>query len=378
MIPVSEPVFAGKEFEYLSECLSSGWISSSGRFINEFETAWARECDRKYGIAVSNGTVALELAVSCLDLQPGDEIIMPSFTIISTALASVYNNASPVLVDADPDTWCMDVSQIQSRITDRTRAIMPVHIYGHPADMDPILDLAHKHQLAIIEDAAEAHGGEYLHDRAGSSPEWRKCGSFGEFSAFSFYANKLITTGEGGMVLTDSADLADRARSRRNLCFGREHRFLHTALGYNFRMTNMQAAIGLAQVEQLPQALEKKRWIGRSYTERLIDLETVSLQTQQAWAATTYWMFGLVVDPATGLDAAAVSHALEAKGIQTRPFFTGMHEQPALLERGLFANEHHPVTSRLSQQGIYLPSGLSLTEGEIDIVCDGLRSVTLK
>src|SRR3990172_4872356 len=217
MIPVNEPRFGERELEYISECVRTGWVSSGGRFINEFEERWAAYCGRRYGIAVSNGTAALQLAVACLGLEPGAEVILPTFTIISCALAVMYNDGIPVVVDSDPRTWCLDVDQVEKKITDRTRAIMPVHIYGHPVDMDPLLDLADRYGLAIIEDAAEAHGAEYLSRPNGSESGWRRCGSFGTLSCFSFYANKLITTGEGGMVLTDDLTLAHKPHSLRNL-----------------------------------------------------------------------------------------------------------------------------------------------------------------
>ena len=234
MISVNEPLLREKELEYVSECVRTGWVSSAGRFIGEFEEGWAAYCRRRYGIAVANGTVALQLAVACLGLKPGDEVIMPSFTIISCALAVIYSGGIPVLVDSDPNTWCMDVDQVKEKVTSRTRAIMPVHIYGHPVDMDPLLDLANQHGLAVIEDAAEAHGAEYLSGRNTSHPMWRRCGNFGDLSCFSFYANKLITTGEGGMLLTDDPRLAERARTLRNLAFQSNRRFTMKSWGSTF------------------------------------------------------------------------------------------------------------------------------------------------
>jgi perosamine synthetase len=248
MIPVNEPLLGDRELEYVTECVRTGWVSSAGRFIEEFEQKWAAYCARKYGVAVSNGTAALQLAVATLGFRLGDEVIMPTFTIISCSLAAVYAGGVPVLVDSDPRSWTMDVNQIARKITPRTKAIMPVHIYGHPADMDPILELADCNGLAVIEDAAEAHGAEYLVGRDGREPVWHRCGSFGILSCFSFYANKLITTGEGGMVLTDDVELADKARSLRNLCFQPGRRFYHDELGFNFRITNLQAALGLSQL----------------------------------------------------------------------------------------------------------------------------------
>src|SRR5690349_16188253 len=219
MISVNEPMLGERELQYVTECLQTGWISSAGHFIEDFEKVWAAYCGMKHGVAVSNGTTALQIAVRCLQLKPGDEVIMPSFTIISCALAVVETGAIPVLVDSDPRTWCMDVSKVEEKINSRTRAIMPVHIYGHPVDMDPLIQLAEKYDLSIIEDAAEAHGAEYLSQRETPDQAWRKCGGMGDISCFSFYANKLITTGEGGMVLTNDDNLAQRARELRNLCF---------------------------------------------------------------------------------------------------------------------------------------------------------------
>lgn len=375
MIPVNEPLLGERELEYVTECVRTGWISSAGRFIEEFEAKWAEYCGMKYGIAVSNGTTALQVAIGCIDLKPGDEVIMPSFTIISCALPIVERGGIPVLVDSDPETWCMDVSQIKAKITARTKAIMPVHIYGHPVDMDPVLVLANKHNLVVIEDAAEVHGAEYLSGSDGANPTWKRCGGMGHISTFSFYANKLITTGEGGMVLTSDPIYAEKARSLRNLCFRPERRFFHTELGYNYRMTNMQAALGLAQLERFDQIVAKKRWMGNAYTERLKDIPSLQLPVEKPWARQVYWMYGLVLDEKTGMDAVAFAKKLDALGVQTRPFFLGMHEQPVFWERGLFKDDHHPVAERIAKQGLYLPSGLALTEAQLDQVCVLVRRV---
>jgi perosamine synthetase len=373
MIPVSEPRLDGRELEYVTECLTTGWISSAGRFLVEFEEAWARYCDRRFGVAVCNGTVALQLAVAALDLEPGDEVIMPAFTIISCAMAVVYQGGIPVLVDADPETWCMDVSQVAARITPRTRAIMPVHIYGHPVDMDPLLDLAERHGLAIIEDAAEAHGAQYLSGRG--SAQWRRCGSFGDLSCFSFYANKLVTSGEGGMVVTDDEALAKRLRLLRNLGFGPGRRFLHDELGFNFRMTNVQAAIGKAQVERIDDTVDQKRRIGQRYVEGLTGLPGIRLQVERPWARSVWWMNGLVLDKQSGHTAASLAQALAALGVETRPFFLGMDRQPALRERGLFYGENYPVTDELAEMGLYLPSGVGLTGEQQEGVIGAVRKV---
>jgi len=374
MIPVNEPLLGETDLHYVTECVRTGWISSSGRFIDEFEQRWAAYCGRRYGIAVSNGTTALQLAVAALDLQPGDEIIMPSFTIISCALAAVYNGAVPVLVDSDPATWCMDVTQVEKKISERTRAIMPVHIYGHPVDMDPILELARARGLAVIEDAAEAHGAEYLSGRD-TNPVWRRCGGLGTLSCFSFYANKLVTTGEGGMVVTNDAGLNDKVRSLRNLCFRPERRFYHLEMGFNFRLTNLQAALGLAQIERIHDIVARKRSVGEEYTRRLKGLRGLQLPVDECWARGVYWMYGIVVMEETGMDAAALAQTLRRSGIETRPFFLGMHEQPVFHQRGLFVDEHYPVAERLGRQGLYLPSGLALTEEQLTHVCTTLHEV---
>jgi perosamine synthetase len=366
MIPVNEPLVGEAESKYVLECLRTGWISSEGRFIHEFEDRWAAYCGMTYGVAVSNGTVALEIAVACLDLHPGDEVILPSFTIISCAQAITMCGLKPVLVDADPRTWCMDVSQVESKITVRTRAIMPVHIYGHPVDMDPLMALAHKYNLIIIEDAAEVHGAEY---------KGRKCGGLGDISCFSFYANKIITTGEGGMVLTKDTLQAERLRDLRNLCFRKERRFYHTELGHNYRLTNLQAAIGLAQLERIEESLVHKRWMGAAYTERLKDIPGLQLPVKEPWATNVYWMYGVVLEDAMGIEAVEFARRLADQGVMTRPFFLGMHEQPVFQRMGLFLDEHYPVTEHIARRGLYLPSGMTLTETQLDQVCEAVKRV---
>ncbi len=375
MIPVNEPLVGEKEIEYVLDCLRTGWISSSGKYLESFEQAWANYCGMRYGIAVSNGTTALQVAAACIGLQPGDEVILPTFTIISCAQAVTYNGGIPVLVDSEPRTWCMDVNQLAGRITPRTRAIMPVHIYGHPVDMDPVISLAKQHGLLVIEDAAEAHGAEYLSGRGTSNSVWRRSGGLGDISVFSFYANKLVTTGEGGMVLTNDPAIAEQARSLRNLCFKRERRFYHTELGHNFRLTNLQAAIGLAQIERLPETIAKKRWMGETYTRRLMNISSIQLPVEEPWARQVYWMYGLVLDESTGIDAVEFARRLLTEGVETRPFFLGMHEQPVFMDMGLFKGEKYPVAERIARQGLYLPSGLTLTEIQIDEVCHAVEKI---
>ena len=359
MIPVNQPLLSGREKELLIECIESGWVSSDGPFVSEFERRFAAYIGVDYGVAICNGTAALEAALFAAGIGQDDEVIMPSFTIISCALAAIRLGAVPVLVDAEPETWNMDVSQIEARITPRTRAIMPVHIYGHPVDMDPVLEIAKKHKLVVIEDAAEVHGAEY---------KGRKCGSLGHISAWSFYANKIITTGEGGMVLTSDPKMAERAASYRNLCFRPERRFYHTELGHNFRMTNLQAAVGVAQMERVEEFVQIKRRLGQYYRERLSEIKGIRFQVEKPWAKTVYWMYCIELDPTLGLDADTMMKELGKRGIGTRPFFLGLHEQPVLHDLGLFKGECYPVTERIARQGLYLPSGLTLTEKQVEEV----------
>ena len=365
MIPVNEPLIGEREKEYVLDCLETGWISSAGKYVDQFEAEWAEYCGMQFGVGVCNGTAALLAAVAALELKPGDEVIMPSFTIISCALAIVESGATPVLVDSDPEIWTMDVRQVAEKITPRTRAIMPVHIYGHPVDMDPLWGLAEQHNLIILEDAAEAHGAEY---------RGRKCGSLGNMSCFSFYANKIITTGEGGMVLTSDPDLAGRLRDQRNLAFKPERRFYHTELGHNYRLTNLQAAIGLAQIERIEELITKKRRMAQLYEDGLSGLP-LQLPVEKDWAKNVYWMYGVVLDDAVPFDVLEFAHRLKESGVGTRPFFLGMHEQPVLNDRNLFIGERYPVAERLARRGLYLPSGLTLTEGQIEQVVEAVRGI---
>jgi perosamine synthetase len=367
MIPVNEPLLAGRELDYVTECVRSGWISSSGQFVERFERDWALYCGARYGVAVANGTAALQVAVDALGLEPGDEVILPSLTIISCALAVVRAGGTPVVVDCDPETYVIDPDAVEGAISPRTRAIMPVHMYGHPADMDAIARLASGRGIAVVEDAAQAHGCEYR-----SRDGWRRCGSLGRLAAFSFFANKLVTTGEGGMVLTDDADLAEKCRSLRNLAF-QQRRFLHEELGHNFRLTNMQAAVGVAQIERMDEILARKRRMGALYDEALSGIAKIRTPVQREWARVNYWMYTLVLKDDADIDAAELARSLRSRGIETRPFFLGMHEQPVFHRMGLLRGMKLPVTERLSRRGLYLPSGLSLSEDQIAIVADAVR-----
>jgi perosamine synthetase len=364
-IPVNEPLLSGNEKKYLAECIDSGWISSEGPFVSRFEETMARRVGRKFGIAVCNGSAALDIAIAALKLGPGDEVILPTFTIISCAAAIVRSGASPVVVDSDPLTWNMDVNQVADRITRRTRAIMVVHTYGLPVDMDPIVELAARHGLKIIEDAAETIGQTYRD---------KPCGSFGDVSTFSFYPNKHLTTGEGGMVLVDDPTLAERCRSLRNLCF-QKTRFVHEELGWNFRMSNVQAALGVAQLERLEEFVQRKIQMGRRYGEQLRDLPALQRPLAETpYARNIYWVYGIVLQEEIASDADELMEHMSASGIGTRPFFWPMHKQPVFRQMGLFHKIECPVAERLARRGLYLPSGLALDEGQLSRVCQVLRA----
>lgn len=369
MISVNEPALGALEERLVAECVRTGWISSSGDYIDRFEAGWAAICDRRFGVAVSNGTVALQLAVAAAELPVGSEIIMPTFTIVSCALAALHNGCLPVFVDSDPETWCIDVGLIEEKITDRTSAIMPVHIYGHPVEMGPLLALAERYNLKVVEDAAEAHGSMYRDDPQGT---WRPCGSFGAVSTFSFYANKAVTTGEGGMLLTDDEDLAERARLLRNLAFTAERRFLHREAGFNFRLTNLQAALGVAQLERFEEIVVKKRAVASRYLELFKDEDRLALPVEKEWAKSIYWMFGLVLRDTVPFEADELSRRLMRRGVETRPFFLGMHEQPLFHDRPA-STDRFPVAERLARRGLYLPSGLALQEEQIEYVAQAVR-----
>jgi len=366
MIPVNEPLFTGNEKKYLNQCIDQAWISSDGPFVGEFERKFSNYLGLKYGIAVCNGTAALEAALAAAGITGGDEVILPTFTIISCAIAIMRLGATPVLTDAEPETWNMDTAQIEPKITNKTKAIMVVHTYGHPVDMDPVMELAEKYGLKVIEDAAEVHGAEY---------KGKKAGSIGHVGCFSFYANKIVTSGEGGMVVTDDEEIDRKARSYRNLCFLPEKRFYHTGLGYNFRMTNLQAAVGLAQLEQIDNHLRIKQLMAAAYEKRLADIENIKLPVQKEWARNVYWMYGIVLGDNSGMDNEALAAMLKEKGIATRPFFLGMHEQPVFQKMGMFRNERYPVAERLARKGLYLPSGLALKEEQIETVCRALHKI---
>lgn len=365
-IPVNTPLFAGNEKKYLNECIDSGWISSEGPFVSAFETQFSAYIGPKYGIAVSSGSAALDIALKVLELDPGAEIIIPTFTIISPVLSILNCNCIPVFVDNDPNTWNMDISQIESHITVKTKAILVVHIYGLPVDMNAIKTLADKYNLLIIEDAAEMHG---------QTCNGTKCGALGDISIFSFYPNKHITTGEGGMILCHSLSLAEKCRKLRNLSFEPDKpRFVHYEKGWNYRMTNLQAAIGVAQLEQIEAFLNKKRRMGAYYQQQLGFLKEHNFQlplSSTAYAENIYWVFGLVA-PSEAEKDRLLQH-LQKNGIGYRPFFWCIHEQPVFQKEAFITSECFPVAERHARCGFYIPSGLGMTEQNMETVSKVIR-----
>lgn len=366
-IPVNEPLLNGNEKKYLCECIDTGWISSEGPFVKEFEQKMSATVNRKYGIAVSNGTAALEVAAQALGIGEGDEVIMPAFTIISCAMAVTKLGAVPVLVDSDLHTWNMNVDEIEAKITPKTKAIMIVHIYGLPVEVDAVLALAEKYDLKVIEDAAEMHGQTY---------KGKPCGSFGDISTFSFYPNKHITTGEGGMVVTDDEELAERCRMLRNLCFRKDVRYVHDEISDNYRFTNLQAAVGLAQLERLNEFVARKRAMGKYYTEQLSDIDGLILPIEKTdYADNIYWVYGIVLDRQIQADNKTIQKLLAEEGIGSRTFFWCMHEQPVYQRQGLFEEETYPNGEYLARKGFYIPSGLALTGEQMERVAAGVHKM---
>ena len=409
MIPVCQPYLNGNELKYVNDAVRTGWISSSGKYVKAFEEAFAEYCGVKYAVGVCNGTTALHLALTCLGIGKGDEVIIPDFTMIASAFSVCYTGARPVFVDADEKTWNIDVSKIEKKITPRTRAIMPVHIFGNPCDMDAIYQIASRHNLFIIEDAAEAHGAEYYTkmsdvrcqmsdskrtEKKDSSKQegqsakslssvstssqsiWRKCGSFGDVSAFSFFANKNITTGEGGMVVTNSEGLYKKALYHKNLCFDLDapRKYIHNDIGFNYRMSNLHAAIGLAQTEKADEYKEMRIQNGKLYRKYLKDIKGIILQEDQPGAENVFWMNGILLDPEKyGRTRDKLIEHLKEKGVDSRLFFVGMHRQPSLLKFGCDGTGNYPVTDNLAQNGLYLPSASSLKEDKIKYICELIK-----
>ena len=361
MIEVFEPIIGEEEIEAVVAALRRGEISGSfGESIPEFEQEFATYVGCEYGIAVSNGSTALHVAVAAAGIGPGDEVLISSSTNIATALAVIHNGAVPVPVDSENVTWNLDLDLIEGLITDKTKAIIPVHLYGHPVDMDRLMEIARKHSLLVIEDCAESHG---------ATCRGRMTGSFGDMACFSFYANKVITTGEGGMVTTNSKDLAERLRLLRNLAFTKP-RFRHEEAGFNFRMTGYQAAMGLVQFRKIEHIISEKRRVAQTYNGFLKDIGGLQLPHEADWARNVYWMYAVVVDPKFGITRDKLMDRLRNEGIDTRTFFCPMNQQPCLQERPGFRAVPCPVADSLWENGLYLPSTYTLSESVIKQIAD--------
>jgi perosamine synthetase len=372
MIPVCKPWLPGNEKKYVQECMDTNWISSAGRFIGEFEESFSSYCGSKFGISCTSCYAALHLACMAIGLKKGDEVIVPTFTMSAPLVAVTQTGAKPVLVDCRKDTWNIDEDQIESKITERTKAIIAVHIYGHPCEMDKIMEIAKKHNLVVIEDAAEAHGAEY---------NGKRCGSIGDIGCFSFFGNKILTTGEGGMAVTNNLEYADKMRRFRNYAF-QIPRFLHHDLGANYRLTNLQAAIGVAQTENAQMLVEARRSVGLRYNKLLKDIKGIVLPVELERCKNVYWMYGVVLEDEIKIPREEFVELLREKGVDTRDFFIPMNKQPVFLdgrmENAPDCSDSYPVAEKIGRRGFYLPSSSNLSDEEIELVCYKLKELLEK
>lgn len=363
-IPVAQPILTSNAKKYLLDCIDSGWLSSIGPYVARFENAFAKYIGVRYGIATNSGTSAIHLALASLDIKNGDEVILPTLTMIATILPIIYLGATPILVDSEKETGNIDTAKIEEKIGKKTKAIIVVHLHGHPVDMDPILDLAKKYHLKVIEDAAEAHGAQY---------KGKKVGSLGDISCFSFYGNKIITTGEGGICLTNDKKLAKKIRNLGDIDRHHKRHFYHEKIAFTYRMGNLQAAVGLSQLENIKKFVEKKRQIPFKYNKYLSSIPYLILPEEKLYAKSVFWQYGILVKKNPYGNSLSLAKYLKNLGIETRPFFMPMHQQPALLKKGLFNQEKYPVAESLSQKGLCLPSALTITDKQIDYVSKKIK-----
>lgn len=366
-IPVSQPYLGNREQENLTAALAKQEISGTkGNFISRFEVEFAKYIGTKYGITCSSGTAALHLAVAAIGIKESDEVLVSSFSNMATFFAVLYQGAVPIPIDIEPDTWNINPALIEEKISERTKAILAVHIYGHPVDIEPILSVARNHRLYVIEDCAEAHGALY---------KGQKVGSLGDIGCFSFYANKIVTTGEGGMLTTNNAEIAAKARSLRSLAFGVSNKFMHEDVGFNYRMTNLQAAIGCAQLEKINDIIEKKREIAHYYNEKLKDIPGLQLPVEKSYAKNVYWMYHVVLHEEFGYPREAVMGKLKDYGIETRESFVPYNKQQIFIKRGWVKGDECPVANYVAENGFYIPSGPILGEEELAYVADKIRDI---
>ena len=369
-VPVNEPMVSNIESKYLLSCIKNKEISSSGKYVKEFEKRFAKRINRKYAVTVSNGTAALQLAYECFNLKKGDEVILPAFTIISCILPIIRSGATPILVDSDIHTWNMDINQVKNSITNKTKAIIVPHIYGLTVDLDPIIDLCKNKKIKIIEDSAESLGLNY---------KGKPCGSFGDVSTFSFFANKHITTGEGGMIVTNDKKIYETCKRLRNIFFNQKRRFVHYGLGWNYRLSNIQAALGLAQLKQLDKFVKIKRNIGNKYKSHLKNITQVIQPLKKLkYCENIYWVYGLVIKKESKLKLKEIIKKLSARGIETRNFFWPLNKQPILNKMGYFKNQKFPVAEFLGKNGFYIPTGLALTQKQQNYVIENIKNIFVK
>jgi len=362
-IPVSAPNLSGNEMKYLVDCVTTNWISSKGKYVEKFEKMFAEYIGVKHAVAVSNGTVALHLALLSLDIGPEDEVIVPTLTYIASANAVKYTNARVVFADCEKDTWNISIESIKKRISSKTKAIIVVHLYGHPCDMDPIMKVAKEHNLYVIEDAAEAIGSQY---------KSKKVGGIGHLGTFSFYGNKTITTGEGGMVVTNDDKIAEKVCLLKGQGMAPDKRYYFPILGYNYRLTNMQASIGVAQMEKIDYYVKKKREIAKAYNETLGNINGITLPPEKDWAYNTYWMYSILIEENFGVERDVLRKLLYEKGIETRPFFYPVHTMPMYKE--YYRKDEFPIANELSKKGINLPSYTKLGSKEISRIAKALST----
>ena len=369
MIQVCKPWLPGNEKKYVQECMDTNWISSSGEFITRFEEDFSSYCGAEFGVSCTSCYAALHLACMAIGLKKGDEVIVPNFTMSAPLVAVSQTGARPVLVDCRKDTWNIDENKIEEKITERTKAIIAVHIYGHPCEMDKIMEIARKHNLVVIEDAAEAHGAEY---------NGKRSGSIGDIGCFSFFGNKIITTGEGGMAITNNPDYAEKMRRFRNYAF-EIPRFLHRDLGANYRLTNLQAAIGVAQTENAQMLVESRRSVGLRYNEFLKDIRGIILPSERENCKNVYWMYGIILEDEIKISREEFVEKLKERGVDTRNFFIPMNKQPVFLdgkmENAPDCSDNYPIAEKIGSRGFYLPSSSNLSDEEIELICYKLKEL---
>lgn len=365
-IPVNEPIVSESAKALVNDALDTGWISSAGKYVETFEREFAEYVGVSHAVSCSNGTAALHLALLALDLQPGDEILIPDHTIISCALAALYVGAKPVFVDVETKTGNIDPKKIEAKITNKTKAIMVVHLYGHPVNLDPIIEIAKKHKLLLIEDAAEAHGAEY---------KGKKVGSFGDVATYSFYGNKIVTTGEGGMVVSSNTEIIEKVRLLKDLAHKTGRRFYHEVIGYNYRLTNLQAALGVAHLREIDHYINKKREMATLYTSLLSDIPDLILPSEESYAFNVYWMYNIVLKESASITRSQLMDALQEKGIDSRTYFFPLHQQPVIKQKYDYPSAEYSNSILLSKQGFYVPSGLAITQEQITLVSDALHEI---